>query len=345
MRGQHDATIERRDHHVHARCRAAPSRCTARARRRSSPRRRALRRAAPPSRRRHDDAEALVAQALMTRAPARRRRRRPDRTALAARQRSYRGCRARPAPAPRLRLGVREQTIERQREPRRGRAVDRRVPRGGERRRERGFLVEQLLGAVAHPARLDEQRRARSTAAGRAAGVRRSREPRQPRLHAVEGLRPPRAAPTARGPTAACCNSSRRARCTSSVGSSSRTGKIARRRRRRRSSAGRRPRTPTSRSTSSPHRSMRTGWSAVDGYTSTIEPRTATSPRPRPGTRAGSPCATSRSTSSSRSTWSPRRDDDRLDVFDVRAEPLHERAHRRDDRPRAARRHRRAGAR
>ena len=34
-----------------------------------------------------------------------------------------------------------------------------------------------------------------------------------------------------------------------------------------------------SRSTSSPHKSMRTGWSAVDGYTSTIEPRTATSPR------------------------------------------------------------------
>ena len=34
-----------------------------------------------------------------------------------------------------------------------------------------------------------------------------------------------------------------------------------------------------SRSTSSPQRSMRTGTSAVDGKTSTIDPRTATSPR------------------------------------------------------------------
>ena len=35
-----------------------------------------------------------------------------------------------------------------------------------------------------------------------------------------------------------------------------------------------------SRSISSPQRSTRTGWSAVDGYTSTIDPRTAISPRP-----------------------------------------------------------------
>ena len=61
------------------------------------------------------------------------------------------------------------------------------------------------------------------------------------------------------------------------------------------------------RSTSSPQRSMRTGWSSVDGYTSTIEPRTASSPRASTWYSRRYPPATSRATSSSRSTRSPGR--------------------------------------
>ena len=50
---------------------------------------------------------------------------------------------------------VREQTIERERQARRVGGIGR-APRGRQRRRERELLVEQLLRAVAQPARLDD---------------------------------------------------------------------------------------------------------------------------------------------------------------------------------------------
>ncbi len=99
-----------------------------------------------------------------------------------------------------------------------------------------------------------------------------------------------------------CCATSAAARArTSSVGSSSRVGKMH-------ASATswveRWSATENAdrRSTSSPQRSMRTGWSSVDGYTSTIDPRTATSPRASTWYSRRYPAATRRSTSASRST-------------------------------------------
>ncbi len=59
-------------------------------------------------------------------------------------------------------------------------------------------------------------------------------------------------------------------------------------------------------STSSPQRSIRSGESAVEGKTSTIEPRTANSPRCSTWYSRRYPNATSFATSSSRSTWAPR---------------------------------------
>ena len=112
---------------------------------------------------------------------------------------------------------------------------------------------------------------------------------------------------------------------TASVGITSRAGKTQTSAR---SSVERWSLTPkrVSRSTSSPHRSMRTGASAVDGKTSTMAPRRANSPR----------C----STSSSRrypnvTSWAAKRvgvhdvarpHDDRLDHGGVGAEPLQQRS-------------------
>jgi hypothetical protein len=83
-------------------------------------------------------------------------------------------------------LGVREQTLERQREARRGvRVAD--PPRRGKGLRERGLLVEQLLRPIAQPARLhDRDQRARRQEIGEEVLL--GGEPRQPGLHAVEGL-------------------------------------------------------------------------------------------------------------------------------------------------------------
>ena len=85
----------------------------------------------------------------------------------------------------RLRLRVREQPVEGQREPGRVGRVDVRTPRDRERLRERGLFVEQLLGPVAQSARFDDrdERRWRQQV-GQEVLVR--AEPRQPRLHAVE---------------------------------------------------------------------------------------------------------------------------------------------------------------
>ena len=181
-----------------------------------------------------------------------------------------------------------------------------RAPRGRERRRERGLVVEQLLGAVAHAAWARRAARARSS--GSRSGSRCSRSV----SHGSHDSMPSNTWPSAR-----------RSHCSRPHGSlarrARRRGRGPRRwgaargpgrctpRRRRGWSAGRRPRTPERRSTSSPQRSMRTGWSSVDGYTSTIEPRTATSPRASTWYSRRYPPATSRSTSSSRSTRSPGR--------------------------------------
>ena len=85
-------------------------------------------------------------------------------------------------------------------------------------------------------------------------------------------------APTARAPTARPRPGAPRPARTSAVGSSSRAGTITA------SSIGSVERwswteNSVSRSTSSPQRSIRTGASAVDGNTSMIDPRRATSPR------------------------------------------------------------------
>ena len=178
--------------------------------------------------------------------------------------------------------------------------------------RERGLLVEQLLRAVAQPARLEQRDERARRAAGRAAGARRRRA-----TAATTPCRrrsgPRRGAPTARSPTAASRAARRRAPRTSSVGEQLARREDRTRRRRRRSSAGRRPRTATA---GRPRRP--TGRCAPDGRRSTgTRRRSSRAPRPRrappPGTRAGSPSATSRATSSSRSSWSPARDDHRLD--------------------------------
>ena len=168
-------------------------------------------------------------------------------------------------------------------------------------------------------------------------------EPRQPRLHAVEQLAlgeplpllaAPRLLRDERGGALAHLvgrqQLARRedARLVDVVG----RALVGDRERRR----GGRPRRPTGRCARGGRRSTGT------------RRRSSRAPRPRraprPGTRAGSPPATRRATSSSRSTWSPGRTTHRLDVLDVRAEPLHQRAHRRHDDRRAVRRRRRGGA-
>ena len=84
-----------------------------------------------------------------------------------------------------MRLGVREQPVERQRQARRVGLVDGLAPGDRERPRERGLLVEQLLGAVTQPAGFDDRdERRRRQQVGQQVLV--GGEPRQPRLHAVE---------------------------------------------------------------------------------------------------------------------------------------------------------------
>ena len=142
---------------------------------------------------------------------------------------------------------------------------------------EVGLLVEELAGAVAHAAGLDqhdlrvgveqvdEQRARRSVSHGSHDSMPSNTWPSASRSHCS---RPHGSAPTsARGALAHLVGGQQLA--------------AGRSRPRSRSSVERWSATENSerRSTSSPHRSMRTGRSAVDGNTSTIEPRTATSPR------------------------------------------------------------------
>ena len=70
---------------------------------------------------------------------------------------------------------------------RRGNSSPFRTPRAGQHVAERGFLVEEVLRAVAHPARLHEQH-ARTRGQEVREQVLLGGEPRQPRLHAVEHL-------------------------------------------------------------------------------------------------------------------------------------------------------------
>ena len=107
---------------------------------------------------------------------------------------------------------------------------------------------------------------ATSALAGSRSGSRCSsaRQPRQPRLHAVERLPLGEALPLLASPTVASAAARRARRAPRRSASSSRTGKIHA------SSTSPVERWSAtencdSRSTSSPHRSMRTGWSAVDG--------------------------------------------------------------------------------
>ena len=82
---------------------------------------------------------------------------------------------------------MREQPVERQRESRCVVGVERRTPRLLERLRERGLFVEQLLRAVAQAAGLEQRdQRAGWQQIGQQVLV--GGQPRQPRLHAVERL-------------------------------------------------------------------------------------------------------------------------------------------------------------
>ena len=151
-------------------------------------------------------------------------------------------------------------------------------PRRSQRLGEVVLLGEQVGGPVAACA---AARRARPSPASGSTSVssRSSSTSHGSQLSMpVEQRRPRRAAPTARGPTARRRRASSARPRTSSVGISSRAGKISASSR---SADERWSLTPNvvSRSTSSPHRSMRTGASAVDGNTSMIAPRRANSPR------------------------------------------------------------------
>ena len=94
--------------------------------------------------------------------------------------------------------GVREQPVEREREPAEvGPPLG--APRRRQRVRERGLLVEELLGSVAHPPRLAQQDEG---VGPQEVGeeVLAVAQPRQPRLHAVEGLAVGQPLPLLRAP-------------------------------------------------------------------------------------------------------------------------------------------------
>ena len=232
--------------------------------------------------------------------PSRHRRRRPRRgsrrTAAGPRRRARPGAVAgHRTPAGRLddrrvrRLGRR---VDRPERPGRRRAAGR-VRRAGEERRGPGARPHVDASAAARSSSSASRSTARSRAAARldehdlgrsAAAVgeqRRARHCRRATAASSPSPRrrhPRRCAPTARDPTAR----GRRGGCArwrrSSLGSSSRAGKISASAR---SAVERWSLTPNvvRRSTSSPHRSMRTGASPVDGNTSMIAPRRANSPR------------------------------------------------------------------
>ena len=231
---------------------------------------------------------------------------------------------------------VREQPVERQRQPRqrRRRSVASHVV--GERVGERGFLVEQVLRAVAQPAGLEQHDERGQDRAGRAAGASSGAS------HGSHDSMPSKVWPC-----------SMRSHCAAPHGCSA-MQRTPRARARRRSAA---PRAPGRSSTAS-----RSSRRALVGDRELAEPVDLVAPQVdahrvvrgdgvdvddraphrdlaarldlvlaavAERRRAGA-------TNSSRSSRPPGRDGHRLDVGDVRTEPLDERAHRRDDDERTA---------
>ena len=186
----------------------------------------------------------------------------------------------------RARTGVREQAVEVEGESRQL-ELGGRAPRGRERARERGLLVEQVLRAVAHPLRLHQQHQ---RGVGQEVGeqVLTLGQPRQPRLHAVEHLALGDALPLLAAPR---LRAHERGGALAHLGGREQLARRDRstRRRRRAWIAGRRPRTPTG---DRPRRP--TGRCARGGRRWTGR-RRRSSPAPRarratpPGTRAGTP--------------------------------------------------------
>ena len=177
-------------------------------------------------------------------------------------------------------------------------------------RGQRRLLVEQLGGPVAHAAGLDQQDLG---VGGQQVGEERARRRRATAARTPCRRRscPRRGAPTARGPTGR-----HRRGCGRPLGDRPRRRAAPGSRRARRTSRSACDRwSPTensvSRSTSSPHRSMRTGPSAVAGRRRRSSPARPARRGARPGTPGGSRPATRRSTSSSGSTCVALAHDDR----------------------------------
>ena len=206
-------------------------------------------------------------------------------------------------------------------------------PRRRQRLGQRGLLVEELGAPVPDPAGLDEDHLAarRKQVGQHPLGA---LEEREPRLHAVELLARAPGAPTPTPPRAAASSSDSAAAWISGVTTSSRHPKRATAP----MSCSERwslTANAVSRSTSSPHRSMRTGASAVEGNTSTIPPRTANSPAVLDLVLAAVPPGHQLGEERADVDLLARPDDDRRGPVGG-PEPLEQRADRRDDHPRAA---------
>ena len=195
-----------------------------------------------------------------------------------------------------------------------------RAPGLGQRAGQVVLLGQDVGGPVAHAAGLDAAAPGRRRGAGRSGGARRAvshgshdsmPSKTRPSLSRSHCSRPHGSSPT---------SSAARAR-TSSVASSSRPGKISTSSR---STVERWSLTENSlsRSTSSPHRSMRTGASAVDGNTSTIEPRHGHLAPVLDQVLAAVAHADELGDEVVGIEHAALGDDDRLDVVDVGAEPL-----------------------
>ncbi len=227
---------------------------------------------------------------------------------------------------PGRRVGAGEQPVEREVQRREGFAVVH-PPGLGQRAGQIGLLGEHVGRPVAHAAGLHQQHLRVVGRAGRTHEGRRRRSSHGSQLSMPSKVWPSaRRSHCSRPHGSEATRASARAR-TSAVGSSSRHGKISTSAR---STVERWSATENSvsRSTSSPHRSMRTGASAVEGNTSTIEPRTATSPRCSTWYSRRYPARTSWSTSTSGSTLVSHTDHHRLHVAHVRTEALHQGPHR-----------------
>ena len=151
------------------------------------------------------------------------------------------------------------------------------APGGGQGVGQRRLLLEQLTGPVPHPPGLDQDDQGVRRPAGRRPAPR-SRSATAATTPSRRTARRRPGGPTGGGPTGWMpTRPAARSRMASSATSSRQPNSSTAPR----SSMDRWSATSNrvSRSTSSPHRSIRTGSSAVEGKTSTIPPRTASSPR------------------------------------------------------------------